>query len=183
VEHKAIAMDRTAPRVRRAYYECRYGQLHLVNAIPAGGGFDERTSVLCVHGQSQTGNVFLPLLQALGQQRSLYAPDMPGQGQSDPAPGNVKPALAAALACGDFLDAMRIRSLDLVACGTGCTVARLLAAERSQAIRRVVLIDEVMVPAGLPRAPEPEPVSVLMLASQGADPAGLVERIATFLDA
>ena len=31
------------PRVRRGYFESRYGQLHVHNAIPPGGGFEEGT--------------------------------------------------------------------------------------------------------------------------------------------
>src|SRR4051794_21687809 len=42
------------PRLRRAYFECRYGQLHVHNAIPAGGGFDEKTTLVCLHASSGT---------------------------------------------------------------------------------------------------------------------------------
>lgn len=52
--------SRPPPRLRRAYYDCRYGQLHLHNAIPSGGGFDELTSVLCVHGSQETARAFVP---------------------------------------------------------------------------------------------------------------------------
>jgi hypothetical protein len=40
---RAAGLEPGAPRLRRAYHDCRYGQLHLHNAIPAGGGFDELT--------------------------------------------------------------------------------------------------------------------------------------------
>ena len=36
----------TQPRVRRAYFECRYGQLHVHNVMPSGGGF-----VMACHGE------------------------------------------------------------------------------------------------------------------------------------
>ena len=36
----------TPPRLRRAYYDCRYGQLHVHNAIPAGGEHVEREMAL-----------------------------------------------------------------------------------------------------------------------------------------
>ena len=92
-----------APRLRRAYYDCRYGQLHLHNAIPGGGGFDELTSVICLHGAGETGRVFMPLLAALGEARSVYAPDLPGAGESDPAPGETA-VDAAVHAVADFVD-------------------------------------------------------------------------------
>jgi pimeloyl-ACP methyl ester carboxylesterase len=170
---KPTAAAKPAPRLRRAYYECRYGQLHLHNAIPAGGGFDELTPVICLHGQGQTGRTFLPLLPALGQQRSVYAMDLPGQGESDPAPG-VEPAAAAAAATADFLDSMRIRRFDLVARAEGCAAARLLVAERPQAVRRLVLLAD---PA--PRAPTSLPVLQVPAAEEGAT--GLAARIEDFL--
>ena len=43
------------PRLRRAYFECRYGQLHVHNAIPVGGGFDELTTLVCLHGTGSSG--------------------------------------------------------------------------------------------------------------------------------
>ncbi len=133
--------ERQAPRLRRAYYDCRHGQLHLHNAIPAGGGFDELTSVICVHGSGETGRVFLPLLPQLGVERSVYAPDLPGCGESDPAPG-VPFTEAAAQAVMDFAESMRIRRFDLVARGDGIAAARLVAAQRPDAVRRLVELGE-----------------------------------------
>ena len=52
-------------RVRRAYFDYRYGQLHLHQAIPAGGGFDEATSLLCIPGSGGLGSFFRPLLLPL----------------------------------------------------------------------------------------------------------------------
>jgi pimeloyl-ACP methyl ester carboxylesterase len=125
--------------LRRAYYDCRYGQLHLHNAIPGGGGFDELTSVICLHGPGETGRVFMPLLHALGQVRSVYALDLPGAGESDPAPGTT-PADAALHAVTDFVDSMRIRVFDLVVRGEMLPVARKLLETRGQAVRRVVVL-------------------------------------------
>ena len=134
-----IAGQRLGPRLRRAYYECRYGQLHLHNAIPSGGGFDELTTVICLHGEGQTGRVFAAALASLGRERSVYALDLPGCGESDPAPGG-DATTAACHAVADFVDAMRIRRFDLLARDSGCAAARVLAVERPQAVRRVVLL-------------------------------------------
>jgi pimeloyl-ACP methyl ester carboxylesterase len=128
---------RPPPRLRRAYYDCRYGQLHLHNAIPGGGGFDELTPLLCIHGKGETGGVFMPLLAALGHERSVYAPDLPGCGQTDPAPGET--ALDAGVqALTDFLDSMRIRSVDLLARADGQEIAQRLVRLRGAGVRRVV---------------------------------------------
>jgi pimeloyl-ACP methyl ester carboxylesterase len=130
---------RPAPRLRRAYYDCRYGQLHLHNAIPAGGGFDELTPVICLHGSGETGRVFMPLLAALGEARSVYALDLPGDGESDPAPGE-DAADAAVNAVGDFVDSMRIRLFDLLVRGAAAPVALKLLEARGSLVRRVVIL-------------------------------------------
>lgn len=131
--------SRPAPRVRRAYYDCRYGQLHLHNAIPSGGGFDELTPVICIHGAAQTGRVFLPWLTPLGYERSVYALDLPGAGESDPAAG-ASAVEAAAHAVVDFVDAMRIRKFDLIAREQGCDAALKVLARKPDAVRRAVLL-------------------------------------------
>ena len=136
---KSQEQVRPAPRLRRAYYDCRFGQLHLHNAIPGGGGFDELTPVICLHGAGETGRVFMPLLAALGETRSVYAPDLPGAGESDPAPGETT-LDAAVQAVGDFLDTMRIRSFDLLVRGVAGPVALKLLETRGPAVRRVVIL-------------------------------------------
>jgi pimeloyl-ACP methyl ester carboxylesterase len=106
------------------------------NAIPPGGGFEEGTPLLCVHSAAGTGRVFQGLLLPAGRDRSVYAPDLPGFGESDPPPAH--PAIsdyAAALA--DFLDAMRIRQIDLLGHQVGSLVVAELAISRPQQVRRV----------------------------------------------
>lgn len=132
---------RPPPRLRRAYYECRFGQLHVHNAIPAGGGFDELTPLLCIHAGGMTGRVFQSVLAELGFDRSVYAPDMPGSGESDPGTG-LSAADAAVAGLQDFLDTMRLREVDVVSFGDGGTIARRLATSRAKQIRRVALLGE-----------------------------------------
>lgn len=159
---KSADASRPPPRLRRAYYDCRYGQLHIHNAIPAGGGFDELTPVIALHAAGETGRVFVPLLPALGQARSVYALDLPGAGESDPAPG-VTAADAAVHAVIDFIDSMRLRRVDLLARGDAAAAAQKLLAQRAAALRQVVLL-----------APEPavKPGSSLAVlgAAEVADP-------------
>ncbi len=109
-------------RLRRAYFDCRYGQLHVHQAIPPGGGFDEAAALLCIPGRAGTGRFFVPLLAQLGANRSIYAPDLPGCGESDPA-GAEAGAEQFALACVDFLDSMRQREVDVLAYAEGVDTA------------------------------------------------------------
>ena len=136
-----------AVRVRRGYFECRFGQLHVHHAIPGGGGFEEATPLLARHPAGHSGQLYGALLAALGEDRSAFAPDLPGFGQSD-RPG-VLSFGELAVALGDFLDTMRLRQIDVLGCGLGAHVAlELLAAHR--AVRRVII-------AALPTVAIPPP--------------------------
>jgi len=126
------------PRVRRGYFECRYGQLHVHNAIPPGGGFEEGTSLLCLHKSPLSGSLFERFLIPAGRDRSVYAPDIPGFGESDSPPS--RPGIGDfANGIGDFLDSMRFRQIDVLGYQTGALIAAELAIARPQQIRRVIL--------------------------------------------
>ena len=127
------------PRVRRGYFECRYGQLHVHNAMPPGGGFEEGTPLVCLHGAAGSGRQFRDFLPLLGRDRSVYAPDIPGCGESDPPPRAASAADYAA-ALGDFLDTMRLRVVDLLTHGAAAVLAAELAVTRPAQVRRVVLV-------------------------------------------
>jgi pimeloyl-ACP methyl ester carboxylesterase len=126
------------PRVRRSYFDCRYGQLHVHHAIPHSGGFDEATPLLCLAGAPGSGRFFLPRFAALGTDRSVYAPDLPGCGESDPAPAGAG-ARGLAAAISDFVDSMRLRRVDLLAHGEGVAVAAVLVSVRPEAIGRILV--------------------------------------------
>ena len=127
------------PRVRRGYFECRYGQLHVHNAMPPGGGFEEGMALLCLHDLSGSGRIFTGLLALAGQDRTVYAPDLPGFGESDPPAA--PPALADyAAALGDFLDHMRLRQVAVLGLRGGALLATELAAARPAQVNRVVML-------------------------------------------
>lgn len=128
-----------APRVRRGYFESRYGQLHVHNAIPPGGGFDESTSLLCLHATPRSARSLLPLLELMGMDRSVYAPDLPGFGNSDPPPA--RPSIADyAAAVVDFCTSMRFRQVDVLGYQSGALVAAELAIALPGVARRIVLM-------------------------------------------
>jgi pimeloyl-ACP methyl ester carboxylesterase len=127
------------PRVRRGYFECRYGQLHVHNAIPPGGGFEEGTPLLCLHKSPLSGRMFERFLALAGGDRSVYAPDLPGFGDSDPP--SSRPAIVDyAAAVGDFLETMRFRQIDLLGYHAGTLIAAELAITRPKQVRRMVLV-------------------------------------------
>jgi len=95
--------------------------------------------VLCIPDAPGSGRYFRPLLASLGTDRSVYAVDVPGSGESDPPPADAGPMqLAAALK--DFLDSMRIRCVDLLACGGGAAVAVAMAQQYPSIVGHVALL-------------------------------------------
>ena len=126
-------------RVRRGYFECRYGQLHVHNSIPPGGGFEEATPLLCLHDWPGSGRVFARFLVLAGRDRSAYAPDLPGFGESDP-PGPVPAIADYAAAIGDFLESMHLRQVDVLGQRAGTLIATELAVTRPEQIGRMVMV-------------------------------------------
>ena len=135
---KKSASRRPAINQRRAYFECRYGQLHVRTAFPSTGGFDELTPLVCLHESPRSSAAFGAFLPAMATDRSVYACDTPGYGESDPPP--TAPSVADyAAAIGDFLDGLRLRETDVVGTGTGAAIAVELALARPEVVRRLVL--------------------------------------------
>ena len=131
--------DSQPSRVRRGYFECRYGQLHVHNAMPPGGGFEEGTPLLCLHDVTGPAWVFERFLALAGRERSVYAPDLPGFGESDPPPARTAIADYAG-AIGDFLDSMRLRHLDVLGYRAGSVLATELSLARPAQIGRVIML-------------------------------------------
>jgi pimeloyl-ACP methyl ester carboxylesterase len=124
--------------VRRSYAESRYGQMHSLTAYPSGGGFDERTALLCLHHAGGSGRLFAPFLRDLGLDRSIYCPDLPGHGNSDALSGKYSVAdLAAAVL--DFVDGLRLRTIDVFGHQLGAQIAIELAITRPQLVRRIMV--------------------------------------------
>ena len=135
---KTPARTGAAVNLRRAYFDCRYGQLHVRTAFPNTGGFDERTPLVLLHERGASSRTFLPLLPELGADRSLYAVDTPGCGESDPPR---EPSIAdCAAAIGDLLDGLRLREVDLLGYRTGSAMAAELAIARPKQVRRVAFV-------------------------------------------
>jgi pimeloyl-ACP methyl ester carboxylesterase len=127
-----------AVRTRRAYFDCRFGQLHVRTAFPATGGFDEQVTLFCLHADSGSSRMFVRFLPEIAEVRSVYAPDLPGRGESDPSPS--AGAADAAGAMSDLASDLRLRQIDLLGVFTGGAVALDLAAARPELVRRVVLV-------------------------------------------
>jgi pimeloyl-ACP methyl ester carboxylesterase len=121
------------------YVDSRFGQLHLHTAFPSSGGFDELTPLVCVPPSHQTGRVFRPLLNDLGRDRSVYAPDLPGTGESD-GPDHAPTVADQAAAFVDLIDSLRLKQVDVIGYQAGSLPAVEMALARPEQVRRVLLI-------------------------------------------
>jgi pimeloyl-ACP methyl ester carboxylesterase len=128
----------TGVRTRRAYFDCRFGQLHVRTAFPTTGGFDEGTTLFCLHPSEQSSRTFDRFLPEIADDRSVYAPDLPGCGESDPAPAMHFADAASAVA--DLAAELRLRQIDLLGFRFGAGVALELGAARPELVRRLVLV-------------------------------------------
>jgi pimeloyl-ACP methyl ester carboxylesterase len=124
-------------RTRRAYFDCQFGQLHVRTAFPTTGGFDEQVTLFCLHPIDASSRTFSRFLLELADVRSVYAPDLPGFGESDPSP--TRSIADAATAISDLANGLRLHQIDLLGVQYGAGVALELAAVRPELVRRLVL--------------------------------------------
>jgi pimeloyl-ACP methyl ester carboxylesterase len=135
---KSSAVSQIAVRTRRAYFDCQFGQLHVRTAFPTTGGFDEGVTLICLHSREGSSRSFARFLAEIANERSVYAPDLPGFGESDAAPtfGHTDAAKAVA----DLSKDLRLRQIDLLGVRFGAAVALELAASQPELVRRLVLV-------------------------------------------
>jgi len=124
-------------RTRRAYFDCKFGQLHVRTAFPTTGGFDEQVTLVCLHPSDASSRTFSLFLPKLADVRSVYAPDLPGYGESDSSP--TRSIAEAAIAVSDLANDLRLRQIDVLGVQYGAGIALELAAARPELVRRLVL--------------------------------------------
>lgn len=137
-QHRISPSPPLGVRTRRAYFDCTFGQLHVRTAFPTTGGFDEQVTLICLHSREGSSRSFARFLPEIADERSVYAPDLPGFGESDPAPTPGHGDAARAVA--DLARDLRLRQIDLLGLKFGAAVALDLAASEPQLVRRLVLV-------------------------------------------
>jgi pimeloyl-ACP methyl ester carboxylesterase len=143
VKASKLSIPLIVVRTRRAYFDSKFGQLHVRTAFPTTGGFDEQVTLFCLHPIDASSRTFSRFLPELADVRSVYAPDLPGYGESDSSP--TRSIADAATAISDLANELRLCQIDLLGVQYGAEVALELAAARPQLVRRLVL-------AGVPTA-------------------------------
>jgi pimeloyl-ACP methyl ester carboxylesterase len=135
---KPQVLPQATVRTRRAYFDFKFGQLHVRTAFPGTGGFDEQVTLICLHSREGSSRSFLRFLPEIAAERSVYAPDLPGFGESDPAPSATFRDGAQAVL--DLTADLRLRRVDVLGVGFGAAVALELAAHQPELVRRLVLL-------------------------------------------
>jgi pimeloyl-ACP methyl ester carboxylesterase len=161
---KTSTLPPLAVRTRRAYFDCQFGQLHVRTAFPTTGGFDEQVTMFCLHPAEGSSRSFVRFLPEIADVRSMYAPDLPGCGESDPSPTSSVAEAAAAVS--DLANDLRLRQIDVLGLQTGARVALQLAAARPELVRRLVLVG---VPTADPLPTVEQPALVLRTRMEAAD--------------
>ncbi len=151
-KHAKLTTPAEAVRTRRAYFDCRFGQLHVRTAFPTTGGFDEQVTLFCLHADQSSSRAFSRFLPEIADVRSVYAPDLPGLGESDPSPSSSFAEAAGAVS--DLADDLRLRQIDLLGIHSGASVALDLAAARPALVRRLVLAGAAAA-GGIPAIKQP----------------------------
>ena len=167
-------------RTRRAYFDCKFGQLHVRTAFPGTGGFDEQVTLFCLHPMDESSRTFGQFLADIADVRSVYAPDLPGYGESDSSPARGIADAAAAIS--DLAKDLRLRQIDVMGVKYGAEVAMELAASQSELVRRLVLV----VPAAERLGSVKQPRLLIDVAGYGPDPFGagsqaLAKQVNAFL--
>lgn len=111
--------------------------MHVRTAFPSTGGFDEQVTLFCLHSDQSSSRAFIRFLPEIADIRSVYAPDLPGLGESDPSPNSSIAEAAGAIS--DLADDLRLRQIDLLGIQSGARAALELAAARPALVRRLVL--------------------------------------------
>jgi pimeloyl-ACP methyl ester carboxylesterase len=125
--------------IQRYYIDSKFGHLHIRRAGPDYVEDIKYPPLVCFHQSPQSGRVFTEVLEGLGNDRIVYAPDTPGFGESDPP--QEYPEIS------DFADAMEslietenLTEFDILGYHTGALVGTELTVRHPERVRRLVLI-------------------------------------------
>lgn len=123
--------------VRRLFVDTSIGQIHVRVAKPVGPS--ENPPLVCLHHSPSSGFIFAPILPQLSRRRAVYAPDLPGYGES--ARPSVPPAIADyTRIVAEALDQLEPGPIDLLGYHTGASVAAEWVSIFPGRVRRLILV-------------------------------------------
>ncbi len=135
-------------RIKRFYVDSRWGQLHGYRAEP-----NEPTGklpLICLHQTPSSAKIFTAFVAEMGRDRTTIAFDNPGYGASDGPEGRVTlETYADSIA--DALDALGYGEtgagkVDMLGMLTGAKISGQLARSRPDLVRRLILVQSLILP-------------------------------------
>jgi len=129
-------------RVRRAYADGPFGQIHYRIARPDGP--TTKPPLLCLHQTPKSGRDYERLIECLGEQRVCIAADTPGYGESDPPPAPSIEIYAHSIF--ELVETLRAAGVmpavpfDLMGYHTGGVIGACMAREHPERVRRLVFV-------------------------------------------
>ena len=108
-------------------------------------GDRERLPVVLVHGLSMSSRYMIPTARRLARDFRVYAPDLPGYGES-PRPPAVLQIKELAEVLAGYMDALGLGPAYLLANSMGCQIVAALAQQQPERVRKAVLIGPSMDP-------------------------------------
>jgi pimeloyl-ACP methyl ester carboxylesterase len=141
----------TPPGARDLFFDVNGVRLHLLD----WGGPDGQAQgppVFCVHANGYLGALWHPIAVDLGEHAHVFAVDLPGHGDSDPAPDYRWDHLAEYV--GGALRALEVEPALLVGHSVGGATSAICAARYPELVRAMVLADPVVLPEPFYHRPE-----------------------------
>lgn len=111
--------------------------------------------VVLLHATSFCAHLWLPLSNALGQHYRIVAMDMPGHGDSEPAPSYIRETIAAYFT--EFVSALALEQPIGIGHSAGAFVLATAAAQRSKNFGPLILIEPTFAFPTLPPLPPAAP--------------------------
>jgi len=121
--------------IRRAYAKGRYGQIH----YRVAGSHGSRSPLLLLHPSPLSGYVFESLMNDMGPDRFVIAPDTPGFGMSDPPPSPPEIQDYAEVML-DFIAELGLGIVDVMGYHTGSLTAVEMSRQSPNVMRKIVMI-------------------------------------------
>ena len=120
--------------LRRRFVDLPWGQMHLLV-----GGHGGVAPLILLHGAGANARMMTPLVGAMAATRKVFAPDLPGCGDSDAVPEAQPDVACIAAAVLQCLDALGVPRCDVYGAHLGARVAIELALLAPTRIRRAIL--------------------------------------------
>ncbi len=150
------------------------------------GGATTGLPVLLLHGWPTWADVWLPVAGVFGVRHPWIAPDLPCQNRSSLLPGRDRTLTAYRAALDAFVDALALPSLAVVGNSMGGSLAAMVALDRPDRVKKLVMVDAAGLTEKLPgrtarmylpfllpcfvRAPGPKSVRKLLVKAVFHDP-------------